>query len=121
MSDVASNSDSIDFCQKICLVNIGMRIGLLVIVEVNFFLFAFLVMEDGSDAFHIDDSIDLSCGQLAESIFAAGADSFLVHSALPPKIAQPLGLCSLFEVALLVRKCGGVYVDAVGGDLFFFT
>lgn len=121
MSDVASNSDSVDFCQKIGLIDIRMCMGLLLIVEVDFFLFSFLIVQDSSDAFHIDDSINLSCGQLTESIFAAGTDSFLIHSAFPPKIPQPLGLRSLLEVAFFVRKSRSVYADGVGGDLFFFT
>ena len=104
MSDVTFDSNSIDFSKKIGFIDMRMSIGLLLIIEVNFLLLAFLIVKDGSDAFHIDDSIDLSRGQLTEAIFAAGTNSFLIHTAFPLKIAHPLCLDSLLEMALLVSE-----------------
>ena len=114
------------------MVDVGVDIGVVfLVVEIFIANFSFFVVEEASNFLVLDYPVDLSGGELAQSVLLAGSDMFLVHTALLPIFGYVLFLGPLPKRGLLSVEGGGVdcyfeglrFVDgiaAVGSFLHIF-
>jgi hypothetical protein len=80
MAYVPFDGDVVDFGKETRLVCIGMGVVIFRFEsEKGLLLLEFSGVKGALYLLHIDDSIDLACGELAKSVLTTGTNAFLVH------------------------------------------
>ncbi len=72
------------------------------------------IIQQTSNLLHVDDPIDLPCGQLAQAVLAALGDHLLVHVALLPIVGNILFLQFFLEGGFPVLEVSNIDVDVIG-------
>lgn len=119
VADVALDGDSVDLGQEVGLVDMWVFVGAGgVVLEEDLPGLQLLVVEQRADLLHVDDAVDLSSGELAETVLATGVDALLIHPTLLPVLRQVLLLRLLLQEGLPRTEAGSVDLHRVGRHAF---